>query len=175
MQQKSIKVIVCKLFLPKANQKHIFVMCEELFRVVPTMYFCLLISNMVNNLPTNAEDKKHRFEPWVGKIPWKRPWQPTPLSCLENPMDRGAWPIAVHRVPKRQTWLKRLSTKRIICNWNYYKLNSNPFLLGMFFILWEFWKHSNQKSSASKRLKESNKEHWFWKLKGVQRVPLLLF
>ena len=33
------------------------------------------------------------FDPWVGKILWRRKWQPNPLqySCLENPMDRGAW------------------------------------------------------------------------------------
>ena len=23
--------------------------------------------------------KRHRFDPWVGKIPWRRTWQPTPL------------------------------------------------------------------------------------------------
>ena len=28
---------------------------------------------------------------------WRRKWQPTPVSCLENPMDRGAWWAAVHR------------------------------------------------------------------------------
>ena len=26
-------------------------------------------------------------------------------SCLENPMDRGAWPATVHRVSKGPTWL----------------------------------------------------------------------
>ena len=31
-----------------------------------------------------------RFNPWVGKIPWRRKWQPTPGLCLENPMDGGA-------------------------------------------------------------------------------------
>ena len=31
------------------------------------------------------------FNPWVRKIPWRRKWQPTPNSCLGNPMDRGAW------------------------------------------------------------------------------------
>ena len=25
------------------------------------------------------------------KDPWRRVWQPTPVSCLETPMDRGAW------------------------------------------------------------------------------------
>ena len=24
------------------------------------------------------------FDPWVGKMPWNRKWQPTPESCLEN-------------------------------------------------------------------------------------------
>ena len=48
----------------------------------------------------------------VKKIPWKRAWQLTPVftSCLENPMDRGAWRAIAHRVTKSQTWLKRLST-----------------------------------------------------------------
>ena len=30
--------------------------------------------------------KNHRFDPWVGKIPWRRAWQPTPVFLLENPM-----------------------------------------------------------------------------------------
>ena len=30
-------------------------------------------------------------------------------SCLENPMDRGAWRATVHRVTKSWTWLKWLS------------------------------------------------------------------
>ena len=34
-------------------------------------------------------------------MPWKRAWQPT-HSCLENPMDRGAWWAAVHGVMKSQ-------------------------------------------------------------------------
>ena len=30
------------------------------------------------------------------------------FSCLKNPMDRGCWPAAVHRVAKNLTQLKRL-------------------------------------------------------------------
>ena len=29
--------------------------------------------------------------PWVGEVPWRREWLPTPVVLLENPMDRGAW------------------------------------------------------------------------------------
>ena len=31
------------------------------------------------------------LDSWIRKIPWSRKWQPTPVFCLENPMDRGAW------------------------------------------------------------------------------------
>ena len=31
------------------------------------------------------------FDPWVRKIPWRRKWQPTPVFCMENAMDKGAW------------------------------------------------------------------------------------
>ena len=35
--------------------------------------------------------------------------EPLQYSCLKNRMDRGAWWAIVHRVSKRQTWLKWLS------------------------------------------------------------------
>ena len=35
-------------------------------------------------------------------------------SCLENPVDRGAWWAAVHRVTQSQTRLKRLSMQGCI-------------------------------------------------------------
>ena len=34
-------------------------------------------------------------------------------SCLENPMDRGAWNVTVHRVAKSWTQLKRLSMRAV--------------------------------------------------------------
>ena len=37
---------------------------------------------------------------------------PHQYSCLENPLDRGAWRATVHRVTKGQTRLKLLSTHR---------------------------------------------------------------
>ena len=26
-----------------------------------------------------GDNKRYRFHPWVGKIPWRRAWQPTPV------------------------------------------------------------------------------------------------
>ena len=31
--------------------------------------------------------KRPRFNTWVGKIPWRRKWQPIHYSCLDNSMD----------------------------------------------------------------------------------------
>ena len=42
---------------------------------------------------------------------------PLPYSCLENPMDRGAWRATVCRVPKSWTWLKQLSTWHTHSKW----------------------------------------------------------
>ena len=52
-----------------------------------------LVAQMVKNLPAIQEAQ---FNPWVGKIPWRREWQPLQYSCLENPVDRGAWWATVH-------------------------------------------------------------------------------
>ena len=35
------------------------------------------MAQMVKNLCAMRET---RFNPWVGKIPWRREWQPTPVS-----------------------------------------------------------------------------------------------
>ena len=34
----------------------------------------------VKNLPAVQKNcRKHNFDPWVGQIPWRRKWQPTPV------------------------------------------------------------------------------------------------
>ena len=43
---------------------------------------------------------------------WRRKWQPTPCSCLENPRDGGAWWSAVYGVTPSWTRLRRLRKKK---------------------------------------------------------------
>ena len=66
---------------------------------------------MVKNPPAKAGD---RFNPWVGKIPWGRKWQPTPVflpgeshgrRSLVGYNPRGAWWVTVHGVAKSPTRL----------------------------------------------------------------------
>ena len=51
--------------------------------------------------PAVARD--HGFDSWVEKILWRRKWQPLQYSCLENPMDRGAWQATAEEFTKDQT------------------------------------------------------------------------
>ena len=60
---------------------------------------------VVKNLPANAGDKRCGFHPWVGKIPFTGIDNPIQYSCLENPMDSGAWRPMVHQVTKGQKCL----------------------------------------------------------------------
>ena len=51
--------------------------------------------------------RRHRFNPWVEKILWKRKWWPTPVFLLGKLHgQRGAWWATVHGVSKSQTWLR---------------------------------------------------------------------
>ena len=52
----------------------------------------------VNNLPTNIEDMSSIFG--SGRSPGEGNGNPLQYSCLENPMDRGAWWTSVHEVAK---------------------------------------------------------------------------
>ena len=59
---------------------------------------------MVKNLPVNAGDLKDTGSiPGMGRSPGGRHGNPLQYSCLENPMDRGAWRAMVHRVAKPDT------------------------------------------------------------------------
>ena len=43
--------------------------------------------------------------PGLGRSPGGGNDNPLQYSCLENPVDRGAWQTTVHGVAKSQTWL----------------------------------------------------------------------
>ena len=62
---------------------------------------------VVKNSPASAGDIR---DPWVEKTPWRRAWYPLQCSCLEDPMDRGAWRATVRGITQSLTQLKWLST-----------------------------------------------------------------
>ena len=58
----------------------------------------------VKNLPANAGNVRgSSLIPGSGRSPGKGNGNPLQYSCLENPMDRGAWWAIVHRVAETDT------------------------------------------------------------------------
>ena len=63
---------------------------------------------VVKNPPPNAEEVRDLGSvPGLERSPGGGHGNPLQYSCLENPMDRGAWWAAVHRVAKSWTRLKK--------------------------------------------------------------------
>ena len=61
---------------------------------------------MVKNLSANAGDAEDLgLIPGLGRSPGERNGNPLQCSCLENPMDRGAWRATIHGVAKSGTKL----------------------------------------------------------------------
>ena len=56
------------------------------------------------------ETNRHGFDPWVGKIPWRKAWQPTPILLPGESHGQRSWWATVHGVTKSRTLLKQLST-----------------------------------------------------------------
>ena len=60
--------------------------------------------SVVKNSPANEGDAGSI--PGLARFPGEGNGNPLQYSCLEKPMDRGAWWATVHRVTKNQTGLK---------------------------------------------------------------------
>ena len=73
-------------------------------------FFC--VAQVVKNPPASAEEIRD-----TGSIPGSRKppglgnGNPLQYSCLENPINRGAWQATVHRITKSRTWLSNWEGK----------------------------------------------------------------
>ena len=68
------------------------------------------VALVVQNLPVSERDAGDVGSiPGLGRSPGGGHGNPLQYFCLENPMDRGAWWAAAHRVTKIWTRLKLLS------------------------------------------------------------------
>ena len=66
------------------------------------------VAQMVKNLPANSGDAS--LIPGSGRSSGEGNGTPLQYSCLENPMDRGAWWAIVHGVSQSWIRLKQLHT-----------------------------------------------------------------
>ena len=54
---------------------------------------------------STCQCRRCQLDPWVGKIPWRRKWQPIPVFLPGKSHGGGAWWAKVFRVTKSQTKL----------------------------------------------------------------------
>ena len=64
--------------------------------------------SVVKDQPATQE---RRFDPWVGKIPWWRKWQPTPVFLSGKSCGQSSLAGTVHRVPKESDMTWQLNNK----------------------------------------------------------------
>ena len=70
------------------------------------------LSGVIMGFPGDTDTKESACNarnlgsiPGLGRSPGEGNGNPLQYSCLENPMDRGAWRATVHEVTKSWTWL----------------------------------------------------------------------
>jgi len=73
----------------------------EASEYLTTYAWASLVAQMVKNLPAMQEDPG--AIPGLERSPGEGNGNPLQYSCLENPMDRGAWRATVLGVSKSQT------------------------------------------------------------------------
>jgi len=64
------------------------------------------MAQMVKNLPAMQETG---FNPWVGKIPWRREWQPTPAFLPGESQGQRSLVGSVHEVTKELDTTEQLT------------------------------------------------------------------
>ena len=65
--------------------------------------------SVVKNPPASAGNARDVGSiPGLERSPGEGNGNPLQCSCLENPMDRGAWQVTVHRVTKSRTRLNQV-------------------------------------------------------------------
>ena len=97
----SVSIFASAPTLTAISISHLSVYCfDHISRFFKSMIPNQLhVSQMVKNLPAMLETQ---FNPWDGKIPWRREWQPTPVS-LPGESHRQRSLAIVHGVTKSQT------------------------------------------------------------------------
>ena len=104
----------------KGNMKNVFLfVCTFLFSFIDIIDIYHFISIRVGLhwwLSDNelvCQSRRHGFDPWIRKIPWRRKWQPTWLFLLEKSQwTEESGGLTPWGRKKSQTWLHDWTTTK---------------------------------------------------------------
>jgi len=93
----------------------------------------LLAALMVKNPPIDGADTRDSGStPRPGRCPGGGRGKPLQYSCVENPMDRGAWQATVHRVAENQTHTAGGKPNFLVPSYNLYESHFSTILTNVF-------------------------------------------
>ena len=75
----------------------------DLGRYLAEILLWRMIPTWLSGEASACECRRHSFDTRSGRSLKEGNGSPLQYSCLENPMDRGAWWVIVHGVTKSQT------------------------------------------------------------------------
>ena len=65
------------------------------------LQYCRQILYHLSHQGIYLQCRRLQFDPWVGEIPWRREWLPTPVFLPGDSIDREeAWRAAVHGITR---------------------------------------------------------------------------
>ena len=112
-------------------------------------------------------DKRHEFDPWVGKIPWRRKWQPTPVFLPGKSYGQRS-------LVGYNPW----GHKRVGHDWATKQLSSTDFFpLGVKLREEGWWGKLCMKMPQSEDLLPKYKSHYMkgeWLFRGIKKLSFLL-
>ena len=83
---------------------NITVTLQVIIMMIYSLVWASQAALVVKKPPANARDIRNvGSTPGLGRSPGGGKGNLLQYSCLENPMDRGAWQATVHRIPKNWT------------------------------------------------------------------------
>ena len=78
---------------------------------------------MVKNPLLSARNTRCGFSPWVGKTPWRRAWQPSPVFLPGESHGERSLQATAHGLAQRWAWMKELSPHAWVACWLWYMVS----------------------------------------------------
>ena len=138
----------------------VFLPLDNLYSLqhLPCAYCMLELPLWLSGKESSCHFRRCRFNPCIGKIPWRRTWQPTPVFFLGNPMDRGVWWSTAPGVAKESdmTWQLNKQQPYACCVSDTFFISFNSHCIPQqnkcYYRLWSFAQgHTEPKSQLSKK------------------------
>ena len=70
----------------------------------------LVILGFSSGKESVCQRRRPQFNPWVGKMPWRRKWQPIPVVLPGKSLDKGAWQVQSTGLQKSWTRISNYTT-----------------------------------------------------------------